>query len=147
MPAPKVADMEDTRLTREKEITSVDKKTGEVEEFVVVDQIAGAKQKFVSIIEAKRKSVGQFKQLLLSLKDAWDNNGGGVVYGFVTTGPYWQMFSYDGISLQMTREITVVFHGIDEDKELWMKEGSLLVDCMFFALKTGGIVKKDVVVG
>ena len=44
---------------------------------------------------------------------------------------------------QKTREITVVF---DEDKESWMKEGSVLVDCMFVALSNGGIVKKDVIV-
>ena len=43
------------------------------------------------------------------------------------------MFSYDGILLQKTREITVVFDGMDEDKESWMKEGSVL-DCMFFEL-------------
>jgi len=83
------------------EITSVDNETGGVEEFVVVDQIAVAEQKFLSIIEAKRTSVGQaIRQLLLPLKDAWDNNGGGVVHGFVTTGQHWRMFSYDGISLQ-----------------------------------------------
>jgi len=137
------------RLTREKEITSVDNETGGVEEFVVVDQIAVAEQMFVSIIEAKRTSLGQgIKQLLLSLKDAWDNNGGGVVYGFVTTGEQWQMFSYDGTSFQKTRRLVVVLEGMEEeDEESWMKEGSLLVDCLFFALKTGGIVKKDVVVG
>ena len=42
----------DIRLTREKEITSVDNETGALEEFVVVDQIAVAEQKFVLIIEA-----------------------------------------------------------------------------------------------
>jgi len=82
------------------------------------------------------------------LKDAWDNNGGGVVYGFVTTGQRWQMFSYDGTSFQKTRQLDVVFEGMEEDdEESWMKEGSLLVDCLFFALKTGGIVKENVVVG
>jgi len=87
----------DIRLTREKEITSVENEIGGVEEFVVVDQIVVAEKKFVLIIEAKRTSIGQaIKQLLLSLKDARSSNGGGVVYGFVTTGQYWQMFSYDG---------------------------------------------------
>jgi len=137
----------DIRLTREKEITSVNNETGGVEEFVVVDQIAVSEEKFVLVIEAKRTSIGQaIKQLLLSLKDLWDNNGGGVVYGFVTTGQHWQMFSCDGASFQMTREITLVFNGMDEDKETWMKEGSVLVDFMLVALSNGGIVKEDVVV-
>jgi len=56
------------------------------------------------------------------------------------------MFSYDGTSFQKTRQIVVVSEDMQEDKESWMKEYSLLVDSMFFALKTGGIVK-NVVVG
>jgi len=85
------------------------------------------------------------KQILLAMKDASDNNGGGIIYGFVAAGQVWQMLSYDGASFRMTREITVVFNGMDEDEESWMKEGSVLVDCMFVALSNGGIVKKDVV--
>jgi hypothetical protein len=56
------------------------------------------------------------------------------------------MFSCDGASFQMTREITLVFNGMDEDKETWMKDGSVLVDCMFVTLSNVGSVKKDVVV-
>jgi len=135
------------QLLREKEIVSVDGEVGSNEEFVVMDIISVTERNYVFIIEGKRSSVGEaMKQCLLSLNDAGDNNGGGVVYGFVTTRQHWQMLSYDGTLFQKTREMTVVFDGMDEDKESWMKEGSLLVDCMNLALSNGGIVKKDVVV-
>lgn len=50
-------------------------------------------------------------------------------------------------SFQMSRKIDVLFNGMDEEKELWMKDYSILVDCMYVALRSGGVVKKDVVVG
>lgn len=135
------------QLLREKEIVSVDGEVGGNEEFVVMDIISVTERNYVFIIEGKRSSLGEaMKQCLLSLKDAGDNNGGGVVYGFVTTGQHWQMISYDGTLFQKTREMMVVFDGMDEDKESWMKEGSMLVDCMNLALSNGGIVRKDVVV-
>lgn len=46
-------------MAREKEIISNDNKTGDVEEFVVIDRIAVSKQKFVLIIEARRSSAGE----------------------------------------------------------------------------------------
>jgi len=81
------------RLTREKEIPSVNGEMGGNEEFVVIDRIAIGSDRFVLIIEAKRASTGQaMKQIVLSLKDARDNTGG-VIHGlehsgewFVTTG-------------------------------------------------------------
>lgn len=53
-----------------------------MEEFVVIDRIAVAEDKFVLV--------------MLSLKDVRDNNQGGTAYGFVTTGQHWKMLSYDG---------------------------------------------------
>ena len=41
-------------LCREKEIISVDSETGEMEEFIVMDIISVAEEKFVLVIEAKR---------------------------------------------------------------------------------------------
>jgi len=134
------------QLSREKEIISVDAQTGGNEEFVVVDEISVREEQVVFIVEAKRTCVGQaMKQILLSLKDARDNIGGGVVYGFVTTGQIWQMLSYDGASFQMASEIMAVFNGMDGNKEGWMKNCSIIVDCLFFALENGGM--KNVVVG
>ena len=127
------------RLEREKEIISTDNETGEMEEFVVMDRISITEEKFVLVIEAKRSSLGEaMKQCLLSVKDARDNNGGGEVYGFITTGKSWQMVKYDGKDFCQTREIHSLFEGMDEKKELWTKDYSDLVDCMYFALDNGG---------
>ena len=120
--------------------------TGCNEELVVVDEISVTEEKVVFIVEAKRTYVGQaMKQILLSLQGARDNNGGGAVYGFITTGQIWQMLSYDGASFQMTSEIQAVFNGMDGYEEKWMKDCSIIVDCLFFALENGGM--KNVVVG
>lgn len=67
-----------------------------------------------SIVEAKRSATTHgIKQCLLSLKDAREVGGGGVVYGFVTTGTYWQLISYGGVSFEETREFCVVHRGSD----------------------------------
>ncbi|KAH8147934.1 uncharacterized protein LAJ45_08035 [Morchella importuna] len=65
------------------------------------------------------------------MKDMRDNNGGGEVYGFVTTGETWRMLRYDDISFKMTRKIEVLFEGMGQEKGLWMKDYSALVDCIF----------------
>ncbi|KAI5792692.1 hypothetical protein FPQ18DRAFT_17147 [Pyronema domesticum] len=135
------------RLAREKEIISIDNEAGGTEEFVVLDFISVTKEKFVFIIEAKTSSIGQAKkQVLLAMKDARDNNGGGTVYAFVTTGERWQMLSYDGKGFCLSRKMTALFEGMDEDKELWMKDCSVHVGCIVVALNNGDTVKKDVVV-
>lgn len=134
------------QLRREKEIISVDGETGGTEEFVMVDLVSVTEEKFVFIVEAKRSSLGlAMKQCLLSMKDAWDNNGGGILYGFVTTGESWQMIRYDGISFKITEKMDVLFGTMGENQQRWIKEYSILVDCMYMALANGG-VKKDVVV-
>ena len=56
------------------------------------------------------------RQCLLSMRDMWDNNDGGIVYGFVT-GEHWQVFRYDGKEFQKTRTITALFEGMDGDPE------------------------------
>ncbi|KAI5839536.1 hypothetical protein DFP73DRAFT_561246, partial [Morchella snyderi] len=130
------------QLLREKEIISTDSETGGYEEFVMMDLISVKESNYVLIIEATKASLGDaMKQCLLSMKDARDNNGGGEVYGFVTTGESWQMLKYDGASFQITRKIDVLFQGMDQERELWMKDYSVLVGCMYAALNNGGIVK------
>lgn len=125
------------RLAREKEIVSTDS-----EEFVVIDRIAVTEKRYILVIEGKGSSFGEaMKQCLLVMKDMRKNNGGGEVYGFVTTGESWRMISYDG-TFQMTNKMDAIFDTIDEEKELWMKGDSILVDCMYAALSNGGIVKK-----
>jgi hypothetical protein len=127
------------RLRSDKEIVSTDGETGATEEFVVSDLISVKEEKFILVVEANRSSLGQaMKQCLLSMKDMSDNNCGGEVYGFVTTGKSWQMLRYDGASFHMTDEMVVLFHTMDEDKARWMRDCSILVDCMNIALRNGG---------
>ena len=96
--------------------------TGGVEEFVLMDLISVKESNYVFIIEAKASSLGQaMEQCLLSMKDARDDNGGGVLYGFITTGESWKVLKYDGASFQMTRKIDILFDGMDQERELWMK--------------------------
>ncbi|KAA8897860.1 hypothetical protein FN846DRAFT_224806 [Sphaerosporella brunnea] len=129
-------------LLREKEILSQDGEPGGYEEYVVVDMISVMEENFVFVIEAKRSSLGEaMKQCLLAMKDTRDNNGGGRVYGFVTTGESWRMLRYDGTSFTQTRKIEVLFEGMDQEKEKWMGEYSVIVDCVNAALSDGGIVK------
>lgn len=64
------------------------------------------------------------------MKDAGDNNGGGEVYGFVTTGDTWRILKNDR-KFQMTNKIDILF---DTKKR---RDGSLLVDCMY-AVSNGG---------
>ena len=136
------------RLTREKEIVSVDGETGGSEEFVVMDWIAIGADKYMMIIETKKTSTGQaMKQIVLSMKDARDNNAGGVVYGFVTTGAQWQMIMYDGSEFLMTEELTLLFRTMKENKEKWMAEYSAVVDCLVVALCNGGMAEDMVVQG
>ena len=135
------------QLRTEKEIVSMDGETGGEGEFVIVDLISVTDEKFILVIEGKRSSVGGvMRQCLLAMKDMRDNNCEGKVYGFVTTGEVWQMLEYDGKAFRKTNSIAVVFDSMDVEKDKWMKEGGLLVDCINFALSNGGSVKKDVVV-
>ncbi|KAF8454351.1 hypothetical protein BGX38DRAFT_1328574 [Terfezia claveryi] len=77
-------------------------------------------------------------QCLLSMKDMGDNNNGGFVYGFVTTGDSWRMLSYDGVLFRVTEKLHVMFETMGKDKDRWMKDYSLLVDCVYAALGKGG---------
>ena len=132
------------KLFREKQLVSSDNETGGFEEFVV-DSIAMLEQKYILIIEAKRVSLGAaMGQCLMAMKDMVGSNYGGVLYGFVTTGDSWRMLSYDGALFQVSDKLHVVFDTMGKDKDKWMREYSLLVDCMYAALNNGGTVMKDV---
>ncbi|KAF8538492.1 hypothetical protein BDD12DRAFT_842333 [Trichophaea hybrida] len=126
------------QLRSEKENISTDGQTGGTEEFAVLDLISVKDERFIFIVEAKRSSLGQaMKQCLLAMKDMRDSNGHGKVYGFVTTGEQWQMFEYDGTWFRKTNVMIVVFDSMDDEKEKWLKENSILVDCINFALRNG----------
>lgn len=115
-------------------IVSVDSETSGMEEFVVMDLISLTEEKFVLVVEAKKVSLGEArKQCFLSMKDMRDNNGGGTVFRFITTSDTWRMASYDG-TFQITEKMEILFDTMEEDKERWMKDYSVLVDCLNVAL-------------
>jgi hypothetical protein len=131
------------RLLREKEIVSIDSETGGYGKFVAVDKIGITKQRVIFVVEPNTPSPEEtIKRCLLAMKDARDNNGGGEIYGFITTGRGWQMLRYDGTSFSMTQEFVVLFGGMDQNKDEWMRDYSIIVDCMNVALSNGGIVKR-----
>ena len=113
-------------LLREKEIVSVDSKTGGYGEFVLVDGIL-----------RKEGSLGQGMR-----QDTRDNNGGGAVFCFVTTGECWRMLRYDGKSFQITRVFAVLFDDMGNYKEGWIQDYSVRVGCMNVALSNGGVAPR-----
>ena len=73
------------------------------------------------------------------MKDMGDSNRGGIVYGFTTAGDTWWILSYDGASFQVSEEMDVI-ETMGNDKKRWVRDCSLLVDCVYAALENGGIV-------
>ncbi|KAF8466159.1 hypothetical protein BDZ91DRAFT_725638 [Kalaharituber pfeilii] len=127
------------KLFREKQIISTDLQTGGYEDFVVVDAVSITEHKYVLIVEAKRESIGAaMGQCLLAMKDMCDSNHGGVVYGFVTSGDSWRMLSYDGVTFVVSEELQAMFETMGKDKPRWLRDYSLLVDCVYAALSNGG---------
>ncbi|RPA98975.1 hypothetical protein L873DRAFT_1643942, partial [Choiromyces venosus 120613-1] len=106
-----------------------------------VDRISLTEERYVFVIEAKRSSLAQaLKQCLLAMKDMGDNNSDGVVYGLITTGSLWQMMTYDGKSWSLTEQFPSLFPRMRADRERWIRDYSVLVDCVYAALTGGGLV-------
>ncbi|RPA94612.1 hypothetical protein L873DRAFT_1700889 [Choiromyces venosus 120613-1] len=106
-----------------------------------MDFIGVGDRKFVFVVEPKKSSVGHAKrQCLLALKGMGDNNDGGILYGFVTSGEQWQMIRYDGMAFTQTDRFHVLFGTMGHEKEIWMNEGSVIVNCIPTALSSGGLV-------
>jgi len=118
--------------------------TGGDEEFVVLDRMSATGADYIPIIQAKTASLGAAMGQCLSALRGMGNRG--VVYGFVTTGGSWWMLSYDGRTFQVTHDIAVVFDTMATNKEKWMKEFSVLVDCVYAALRNGGSIVVDVAI-
>ena len=107
---------EHIRLQGERDIISLYEQTGSRADIVSMDVMLSKEQMFIFIVEAKRLSLGQgMIQCLAAVKDGWYLNGGGIVYGFVTTGKYWQMLVYDS-TLQITEEMSVLFPSIGKNR-------------------------------
>ena len=129
------------RLLREKEIRAPDAFSGGIEEFVTMDYIQIADKRYVLVIEAKATAIERAtNQCFLSMKDMWDTNGAGEVYGFTTTGRDWQMYRYDGVEFCYTDVFRATFLGMEKEKsELWMRDYSVVIDCLVAALQRGGV--------
>ena len=124
-------------LTREKEITSMDSQVSGKEEFVVMDWVSVGERKYVAIVEAKKSSLGEArKQCFLAMRDSWDYNGGGTIYGFITMGDSWRMVSYDG-KFTISEKIELIFDSMAIDKARWMLHYSILIDCLNVAFSNG----------
>ena len=70
------------------------------------------------------------------MKNMRDQNGGGIIYGFITNGDSWRMISFDR-ELKMSEKFELMFDTMGEDKERWMADYSILVDCFNLALSNG----------
>jgi len=118
-----------------------------MQEFLVFDEVAINEEKSVLMIEAKQASIRQaMTQILLAMRDATDNNSGGIIYGFITTGDDWRMLSYDGGDFVITNKFMVLFDTMRDGKEVWLQENAVIVDCMLIALMNGGIMMNPVAV-
>ncbi|PUU74766.1 hypothetical protein B9Z19DRAFT_404363 [Tuber borchii] len=131
------------RLRREKSIIAIDGEPGRNQEFVMIDIVGVDNRKFVFFVESKKSSLrlGEArKQRLLAMKEMGEMNGGGVVYGFVTTGEEWQMLRFEGTLFTQTDNFVALFPEMAKDKQRWMEEGSIIVDCIHATLRSGGFV-------
>ena len=134
------------RLRRAKEIIS-DGEVSDRSEFVMMDLVSVTERYYVMVIETKKSMVGEaMGRCLLSMKNMRDSNGAGKVYGFVTTGESWQMLGYDGVSFQVTDKFDATFRSMRSHEEVWMKQYSVVVNCLEMALLKGGIVNNAVVI-
>lgn len=70
------------------------------------------------------------------MKNMWDCNGGGTVYRFIIMGDSWRMISFDG-KFTINEKIELLFDTMDEDKERWIENHSILVHCFNLALSNG----------
>jgi len=136
-----VMDEDDILLRRQKELISTDSKTGGYGEFVLIDKVSWTKDMLILIIESKPSLGEAIKHCSLAMKDMWDNNAEGRVYGLVTTGEDWRMLSYDGSIFELTEGFAPLFTCTTDGsmgKDRWIKD-LVLVDCIIAALRRRGL--------
>ena len=96
-----------------------------------------AEERHALIIEAKQNNtLSGLKQLLLGMKDVVEHSGPArkVYYGYTTTGAAWRMVDYDGKDFRISPEMHLVFDGLAENKDKWLKDYSKVIDCLHFGL-------------
>ena len=98
-------------------------------------------RKYVFLVEATKSSIGQARSAcMLALKEMGDNNPGGVLYGLVASGDFWQIIRYQREVFTQTDPVQVGFHTMKRDKAKWLKESSIIVDFLHAALRSEGFV-------
>ena len=97
-----------------------------------MDFVSWREKHFVLVIESKRVGLEDArKQCFLAMKDMRDNNGGGVVCGFLA------VVTCDG-SFRIGEGMVLIFDAVHGDKEKWLKDNPILVDSLNGALNYGG---------
>ena len=130
-------------LKREKAILVKDGEMSRNQQFVMIDLAGLDHQNLVFVVEAKNESLGEAKKLcLVTMKDIGELNGGGLVYGFATTGEVWQMLRFDGTTFTQSESFSLLFREMTKNKQSWMQEGSVVVDCIHATLRSGGYIVK-----
>lgn len=131
-----IENAETIKLRREKKIIAIDKETGVSEQFVIVNAIDISEEKYIMIIENKNASLAEcFKQCILALKDSYDsNNDKKTVYGFLTTGVFWQLVTYNENEIKMSDDIKVAFPRIKMNKQKWIDNYSIIIDIIYTIL-------------
>ncbi|PUU73691.1 hypothetical protein B9Z19DRAFT_1111067 [Tuber borchii] len=110
-------------------------------DIITTNFIGNGDHKFAFVVEAQKAFIGQARRLcMLALKEMGDNNPGGVLYGFVTSGDCWRIIRYQGGIFTQTDPVQVVFRTMEHEKEKWLKESSIIVDFLHAALRSGGFV-------
>jgi len=123
-----------------KAITAVSSNSKGYLETVSADMIGLKNQEFILIVETQSDSLGVAKrQCLLVMQDMRENDSTFGVYGFVTTGEFWQMLNFDGGVFTPAEILQVLFATMTQDKARWMEEAGIVVDCLHLALRSGVI--------
>ena len=55
----------------------------------------------------------------------------------MTSGDSWGMLRYDGASFKVTNQVELVLDTIGSGEGGWMKDFSVIVDCVYAALSSG----------
>lgn len=125
------------RVLVEKRIVSTDGNTSGRQEIVVVEQVGPKAEQLIFIVACEKCEDG-LMQCLLAMYDAYQSNGKGSIFGFVTTGKRWRMLRFDGNSWQMSEEILTIFDLFPIGKAKGVSKYVQVADCVHFALENGG---------
>ena len=123
-------DRDDLLQTKEevyKQIISTDEQTGGYEEFIMVDLISASEERYILVVDGNKSLC--WKGYEGYEGGVWLHDDRGVVAG---DRKWRNIVSYNRESIK------ALFGSMDQNKERWMKEGTVLVDCINYVLSNGG---------